>query len=143
MFFWNSSNLKTANIFVIINTLTQLFYITSKIAPMNTKSTSSVLTHIVAKTFAGIGVLDILHNSSVAYAKNVAPGTAVKVLTALGFAAASASSDWIFGGCLVYDLIALAIGQASYQYAGANWSWMLGAYAVGAAAIVAAKNLAK
>lgn len=143
MFFWNSNQLKTSNIFVIINTLTQLFYCASKLPPMNTNSTSSILTHIVAKTFAGIGVLDLLHNSSVAYAKNVAPSMAVKVLTGLGFAAASASSDWILGGCLVYDLIALAIGQASYKYADANWSYLLGGYAVGAAAIVAARNLAK
>ncbi len=46
----------------------------------------------------------------------------------------SAASDWIFGGCLVYDLVALAVGQSG------SWRTLLGAYAVGAGAIVAAKN---
>merc|ERR1712225_113306 len=60
MIFWNSSALKTANIFVLINSLTQLTYIFTRLPPMNTRSTSSVLTHIVAKTFAGISVLALL-----------------------------------------------------------------------------------
>ncbi len=61
----------------------------------------------------------------------------VKVLTGVGFGLASASSDWIFGGCMVYDLVALTVGQSG------NWRMLLGAYAVGSAAIVTAKNLAK
>lgn len=104
---------------------------------MNTRSTSSVLTHIVSKTFAGIGVLDFLHNTSAGFFKDVAPSTTVKVLTGLGFAAGSAMSDWIFGGCLVYDLVALTVGQTG------DWRKLLGAYAVGSAAIVTAKNLAR
>lgn len=104
---------------------------------MNTNSTGSILTHIVSKTFAGIGVLDLLHNTSAAFFKDVEPNTMVKLLTGLGFAGASAMSDWIFGGCLVYDLIALAVGQSG------NWRTLLGAYAAGSAAIVTAKNLAR
>lgn len=104
---------------------------------MNTNSTSSVLTHIVSKTFAGIGVLDLLHNGSVAFFKDMEATTAVRVLTGLGFGLASAASDWIFGGCLVYDLVALAVGQSG------SWRTLLGAYAVGSAGIVAAKNLAR
>lgn len=134
MFFWNSSNLKTANIFVIINTLSQLYFMTSKLPKMNTSSTSSVLTHIVSKTFAGIGILDILHNTSVAYFKDQPATTMVRVLTGLGFGLGSACSDWIFGGCLVYDLIALGVGQSG------NWRNLLFVYAAGSAAIVAAKN---
>ena len=107
---------------------------------MNTRSTSSVLTHIVSKTFAGIGILDLLHNGSVAYFKDAFPSTAVKVLTGLGFGIASAFSDWIFGGCLVYDLVGLAIGQNSRD---PGWRNLLGAYAVGSAAIVAGRNLAR
>lgn len=141
MFFWNSSNLKTSNVFVVINSLSQLFYVFTQLEPMNTASTSSVLTHIVSKTFAGIGVLDFLHNLSVAYYKDVVPGTAVKVLTALGFGGLAAASDWIFGGCLVYDLVALSVGQAAYN-SGTGWSELLGAYAVGTAAIVGLKNYA-
>ncbi|KAF1967908.1 hypothetical protein BU23DRAFT_658129 [Bimuria novae-zelandiae CBS 107.79] len=67
MFFWYSNDLKTSNIFVIINTLTQLAYITTFLQPRRAKSTTSFLTHVVAKTFAGIGVLDLLHNTAAAY----------------------------------------------------------------------------
>lgn len=136
MFFWNSEQLKISNIFVIINTCTQLYYMAQRLGALNTKSTSSVLTHLVSKTFAGIGVLDILHNTSAAYFKDQAPSTLIKVATGLGFGAASMFSDWIFGGCLVYDLVALAAGQSG------SWMNLLAGYAVGAGAIVAAKNVA-
>lgn len=136
MVFWNSERLDISNVFVAINTLTQLYYMVAKLPPMNTKSTSSVLTHIVSKTFAGIGVLDLLHNTSAAFFKDQAAPLAVKVLTGLGFGLASAGSDWIFGGCLVYDLVALAVGQSG------SWRMLLGGYAAASAVIVGAKNLA-
>jgi hypothetical protein len=141
MIFWNSSALKTANVFVLINSFTQIYYIFGRLPPMNTRSTSSVLTHIVSKTFAGIGVLDFLHNGSVAYFDHQGPTRAVKVLTGLGFGALASASDWIFGGCLVYDLVALAIGQRGIGET--SWSNLLGVYAIGAAGIVAAKNLVR
>jgi len=141
MIFWNSSALKTSNVFVLINSFTQLYYIFGRLPPMNTRSTSSVLTHVVSKTFAGIGVLDFLHNGSVAYFDHEGPSTAVKVLTGVGFGALASSSDWIFGGCIVYDLVALAVGQRGIGET--SWSNLLGVYAVGAAGIVAAKNLAR
>ncbi|RDW71493.1 hypothetical protein BP6252_08056 [Coleophoma cylindrospora] len=138
MIFWNSSALKSANVFVLVNSLTQLYYIFGHQKPMNTASRSSVLTHIVSKTFAGIGVLDLLHNGSVAYFDHQGPSAMVKVVTGLGFGALASCSDWIFGGCLVYDLIALAVGQRGIGET--DWSNLLGAYAVGAGAIVAARN---
>ncbi|CAG8974337.1 hypothetical protein HYALB_00006185 [Hymenoscyphus albidus] len=141
MIFWNNSALKVANVFVLINSFTQLYFIAIKQPSMNTHSTSSVLTHIVSKTFAGIGVLDFLHNGSVAYFNHQGPSTAVKILTGLGFGALASGSDWIFGGCLVYDLIALAVGQRGIGEVG--WSNLLGAYALGAASIVTAKNLVR
>lgn len=134
---WNSSNLKLANVFVTINTFTQLYYMIAKLPPMDRRSTSSILTHIVSKTFAGIGVLDFLHNSSVAFFKDHPATLAVKVATGVGFGLASATSDWIFGGCLVYDLVALAVGQKG------DWRTLLGVYAAGSAGIVAVKNLAR
>lgn len=82
-------------------------------------------------------MLDLLHNTSVAFFKDVQPSLLVKVLTGVGFAAGSAMSDWILGGCLVYDLVALAAGQTG------QWRVLLGAYAVGSAAIVAGKNLVR
>ena len=134
MLFWNSSNLKGAHVFVTINTLTQLYYMAARLGPLNTASPGSVLTHVVSKTFAGIGVLDLLHNGSVAFFKDQPATTAIKALTGVGFGLGSMFSDWIFGGCLVYDLVALAAGQQG------GWRSLLGAYAAGSAAIVAAKN---
>jgi len=141
MVFWNASALKTANVFVLINSFTQLYYIFGRLPPTNTRSTSSVLTHIVSKTFAGIGVLDLLHNSSVAYFDHQGPNTLVKVLTGVGFGALASMSDWIFGGCLAYDLVALAVGQRGIGQT--SWSNLLGVYALGIAGIVAAKNLVR
>ena len=135
MVFWNSERLDISQLFVTINSLSQLYFIIARLGPLNTKSTSSVLTHLNAKTFAGIGVLDFLHNGSVAFFKDQPASTAVRALTGVGFGLASAASDWIFGACLVYDLVALSVGQSG------SWSKLLGAYAVGSAGIVAAKNL--
>ena len=137
MVFWNTSQLKISNIFVVVNSLTQLYYVFGRLQPMNTKSTSSILTNIVSRTFAGIGVLDLLHNGSVAYFKDAPASMTVKVVTGLGFGLLSAASDWIFGGCMVYDLVALAAGQSG------SWRNLLGVYAVAAAGIVGAKNIAK
>ncbi|KAH8899853.1 hypothetical protein GQ53DRAFT_709107 [Thozetella sp. PMI_491] len=139
MIFWNQSQLKTSNVFVVINSLSQLFYISTQLPTMDLGSRTSVLTHIVSKTFAGIGVLDLLHNGSVAYFNHQGPSILVKALTGIGFGALAAYSDWIFGGCLVYDLIALGVGQRSYG--NTSWGNLLFAYAGGAAAIVAAKNI--
>ena len=148
MFFWNSNRLELSNIFVIINSLSQLFYIFTRLPqPMDTRSPASFLTHVVAKTFAGIGVLDLLHNTSVAYFVDQAPTTAVKVGTGLAFGALAMapSTDWIFGGCLVYDLIALSVGQGQWAARGGigsdkGWSALLGMYAIGTAAIVGLRN---
>ncbi|KAI9678712.1 MAG: hypothetical protein M1817_005769 [Caeruleum heppii] len=137
MIFWNNNRLDISHIFVTINSITQIYYLVAKLQPMNTRSTSSVLTHLVSKTFAGIGVLDLLHNGSAGFFKDQAPSTLVKALTGIGFGLASASSDWIFGGCLVYDLVAMAVGQSG------SWRNLLGAYAVGSAAIVGARNWAR
>ena len=134
MIFWNSERLDISQVFVMINTFTQLYYLIAKQGRMDTSSTSSALTHGVSKTFAGIGVLDFLHNGAAAFFKGATPNTAVKVLTGVGFGLASGSSDWILGGCLVYDLVALASGQHG------QWRMLLAAYAVGCAAIVGAKN---
>lgn len=134
MFYWNSNDLATSNIFVIVNTVSQLLYITTALPPLNTRSTPNVLTHVVAKTFAGIGVLDLLHNTSAAYYRGVQPSTLLQVATGLGFAAAASFSDWIFGGCLVYDLVALSMGQEG------SWSRMLGGFAVMTAGIVGWRN---
>lgn len=141
MFFWNASMLKTSNIFVWINSLSQLYFTFTQLEPMDTNSWVSILTHVNAKSFAGIGVLDLVHNTSVAYFKDQLPSTAIKAITGLGFAGLAAGSDWIFGGCLVYDLIALSVGQKTIG--NDSWSKMLGGFAVGTAAIVGLRNYLK
>lgn len=143
MFFWQKEMFGWSNVFVIVNTVTQLWYVFTQLERMNMRSVGSVLTHVVAKTFAGIGVLDVLHNSSVAYALgNMEPSALVKILTGLGFAGMSAVSDWIFGGCLVYDLVGLSVGQSMYSK-DSSWSTLLGAFAVASAAIVGLRNYFK
>ena len=134
MVFWNADRLDLSQIFVTINSLSQLYYIATQLGPMDTSSRASVLTHAVSKTFAGIGVLDLLHNGAAAFFVHQSPSLAVKILTGVGFGVVSSMSDWIFGGCLVYDLVALSVGQTG------SWRTLLGAYAVGSAAIVVAKN---
>lgn len=145
MIFWNTSQLKIANIFVLINSFTQLYYISTLQPRMNLNSTSSVLTHIVSKTFAGIGILDFLHNGSVAYFNhNLYPSPLTKALTAVGFGSLALGSDWIFGGCIVYDLIGLSVGQSIYasKYHGdTSWSTLLGGYAAATALIVGIRNM--
>jgi len=139
MIFWNRSQFGLSNVFVTINTLAQLAYVLARLPTMNVDSANSVLTHLVAKTFAGIGILDLLHNSSVAYFNHVeAPGAAVRALTGLGFAALALSSDYILGGSFVYDLIALAVGQR--QYGNAAWGNLLALYAAGTAGLVGLRN---
>ncbi|KAK5044795.1 hypothetical protein LTR84_010451 [Exophiala bonariae] len=117
---WNSGRLDISHGFVTVNTLSQLWYLT-----------------MLSKTFAGIGVLDLLHNGSAAFFKNQPATLPIKVLTGVGFGLASAVSDWIFGGCMVYDLVALAAGQSG------DWRTLLSVFAVGSAGIVAARNMAK
>jgi hypothetical protein len=137
MIFWNSEHLGISHLFVTVNTFTQLYYIIGRLPVMDRHSTSSNLAHVVSKTFAGIGVLDFLHNGSVAFFKDQPVTVPIRILTGIAFGLASAASDWIFGACLAYDLVALAVGQSG------NWRTMLGAYAVGSAVIVAGKNLAR
>lgn len=121
-----------------MNSLTQLYYVFGRLGPMNPNSWNSILTHIVSKTFAGIGVLDLLHNGAVAYATGQRPTATVKALTGVGFGLLASASDWILGGCLTYDLVALTVGQRIYG--NISWSNLLAAYAAGTAAIVAGKN---
>lgn len=141
MFFWNANRLDISAIFVYLNSFAQLYYIYNRLQPMNTNSTSSILTHVVSKTFAGIGILDLLHNTSAGFFVDQGPSTLVKAGTGVLFAGLAATSDWIFGGCQVYNLVALAVGQS--VYGNKDWSKLLGAYAVGTAAVVGLRNYFK
>ena len=99
------------------------------------RTPENTLTHFVAKTLAGIGVLDLLHNGAVALYLGVAPNTLVKALTGVGFGLGALTSDGIMGFCLVYDLVSLYLGQKG------DWKMLLGAYTLGAAGIVGYRGL--
>ncbi|KAK7559366.1 hypothetical protein IWX50DRAFT_557263 [Phyllosticta citricarpa] len=147
LFFWNSSHLALSNIFVAITLLTHLLYLTTALPPLRRSSPSSLLTHVVAKTYTGISVLDLLHNTSAAYfAGLAAPTGAVRVLTGLGFAVGAALSDWMLGACLVYDLAAFSVGQRGREDGGVQsreWSHVLGWFCLGTAAVVLVRNLCR
>ena len=109
MFLWKSNNLKTSNLFVIINKVAQLGYIATAPEPLDRRSTPNFSTYIVAETIPGIGILDLLHNTSAAYYRDVPPSGLVQIATGVCFVAAASVSDWIFGGCLVYDVAPLVL----------------------------------
>ena len=137
MIFWNAELLKISDLFVIIYAVATAYYMLFGLQSMDTSSTTSILTNVVCRLFAGLGILDILHNTSIAYFKDAAPSIWVIAFTIVWFGGFAAIGDWIFGGCLTYDLLALAAGQHG------GWRWILVAYAGVTASIVAAKNLAR
>lgn len=64
MFFWVSSSFAASSALVALNTLAQLIFVARILPPMNSTKTSR-LTHFLAKTMAGIGLLDLWHNGGV------------------------------------------------------------------------------
>ncbi|CCU82091.1 hypothetical protein BGHDH14_bgh01831 [Blumeria hordei DH14] len=139
MIFWKQADLKTANLFVMVNSFTQLYYVFGRLPPMELQSISSILTHAMSTTLAGIGILDLLHNGSVAYFDHQGPNLAVKILTLVFFIGLVYFSDWLLGACLVYDLVALSVGQ--WGIGQKSWGMLLAIYALGSAFIVILQNL--
>lgn len=113
--YWDSSAPKALHIFIIINSLIQLYYAFGRLHPIDLSSIDSVLTHIISKGSAGIGLLDLLHIGVGAFLNlQLAPTPAIKTLAGLGFGGLAFCADWIFGGWLMYDITVLAIGQRIY-----------------------------
>ncbi|KAK4050898.1 hypothetical protein OIO90_004874 [Microbotryomycetes sp. JL221] len=138
---WNSEKLKLSFLFVLINSLSQLVYVL-RFLPARTSST--FLTHLNVKTFAGIGLLDFVHNLSAAFFTGVSPSLSVKLLAPIvSGLLAVASDDWMLGACVTYDLAALALGQAigppnvtgtghaGSTIGGPSWPSLLALYGVG------------
>lgn len=146
--FWNASLLTPAALLVAANALAQLTFVFARLGPLTCASApgaAAVLTHAAAKAAAGLGVLDVLHNGSVALLAGggqggaaPVPGLAVEVATGVVFAVLACASDWLLGACLVFDLVALAVGQSGYGNAG--WAAWLAVYAGGVAVVVAARS---
>lgn len=112
MVFWNGEHLILSDILVNINSASQLYYCFARLSPI---SQSNKLTHLVAKMFAGIGVLDVVDNASSAFLNydftHFEPGLVSYLLAIAAAAGLGFISDPIFGACLVYCWLALFLGQ--------------------------------
>ena len=66
LFFWLQENFTVSQILVSINTAIQLFAVARLPSLWSSSPSLLFITHLVAKTFAGIGVLDFIDNGGVA-----------------------------------------------------------------------------
>ncbi|KAA1471606.1 hypothetical protein DENSPDRAFT_859046 [Dentipellis sp. KUC8613] len=137
MLFWLRGDFGWSQVFVTINSFAQLAAIT--VLPglrgvPHTATRANVLLHLVAKMFAGIGVLDFLDNGAV-FLKYSTPNGVVQTLTAGLFIALGLVSDPIFGACLIYDLVGLSVGQSG------RWARELGWFAGATGVAVIMKGL--
>ncbi|KIJ66480.1 hypothetical protein HYDPIDRAFT_26828 [Hydnomerulius pinastri MD-312] len=117
MVFWANELFWAAQVMVTINTFIQLYavyYLLGSSSPF-ALSTHNIPTHLVAKTFAGIGVLDFLDNGAVALKYPGPPSLLVQIMTVLLFTVLAASSDIIFALCMFYNAIALLVGQPTWR----------------------------
>ncbi|GAA96931.1 uncharacterized protein L969DRAFT_19805 [Mixia osmundae IAM 14324] len=131
---WEFENFSLSNVFVIINSASQLYYLFAR--AQNLPQTD--LTHLVCSTFAGIGVLDMLHNGALAFFPQVVsqPAGWVQALSAVGFAAGVATSKSLsFAASLVFNTVALTLAQSG------QWQQVMGGTSVVGAAILAARLL--
>jgi hypothetical protein len=71
LYFWNRENLVASQVLVLINSFAHLGFVMAGMDRMNTGRVDSVLTHVVAKMTAGIGLLDAVHNGSGAYSLSI------------------------------------------------------------------------
>lgn len=62
MIFWNREQFGTSQLLVMVNTFSHL-YAVSQLPPL---TSTNLLTHLVVKTTAGIGILDFIDNGGVA-----------------------------------------------------------------------------
>lgn len=112
MLAWNNEHLAIALIFVLINSSSQLYYVFARLPPLDR---DTLLTHIVAKMFAGIGILDIVDNASSAFVPyattGFVPGYGVYAVSVLVSAALAAACDGMMGLIVAYCVFALFLGQ--------------------------------
>ncbi|PCH34173.1 hypothetical protein WOLCODRAFT_94949 [Wolfiporia cocos MD-104 SS10] len=138
LLFWLREDFTGSQVLVTINTVAQLFAI-ARLPPLTASSTALMrLTHLVAKTFAGIGVLDLIDNGGVMLRYRAPPSTLVQALTYTLFPLATTASTPFFGSILLYDVIAVVVGQRSVPLAG-DWSARLGWTALAMGGVVGVK----
>ncbi|KAI0040656.1 hypothetical protein FA95DRAFT_1502488 [Auriscalpium vulgare] len=137
LFFWLREQFWVSQAFVTVNSTIQILAL-ALIPGLGTLPASSaraeILLHLVAKTFAGVGVLDFIDNGAVALRYSV-PGGVMQGLIAGAFVLGGLYADPIMGATLVYDLLGLAIGQDGVW--GTNLAWLTGT----TAAVVGLKAL--
>jgi len=140
LYFWLREDFTASQVLVTINSTIQLLAVA--LLPPLTESSSHLmrLTHYVAKTFAGIGVLDFIDNGGVALGYHAPPSTLLQALTYTLFPIATAASTPLCGSFLLYDVLAIAVGQRGVL-GGAEWSSRLGWTALSMGGIIAFKGL--
>lgn len=126
--FWNAENMWAAQACVTVNSLAQLYFYYYK----SSSSPAAKWTRWNVTTFAGIGVLDFLHNGGIALFPRTPPSPLVKLLTPVFFGALALTSDKLMGACLAYDLAAIALGAWKFGIDGreGNWPVLLAGYSV-------------
>ncbi|RDX46733.1 hypothetical protein OH76DRAFT_1355370 [Lentinus brumalis] len=125
LFFWLREEFVSSQVLVTINTVAQLVAVAALPPLTPTSPMLHRLTHLVAKTFAGVGVLDFIDNGGVVLQYRAPPSAFVQALTYICFPVVALNSSPIFGSVLLYDLVAIAVGQAGVYGAG-PWPMRLG-----------------
>ncbi|KZT72852.1 hypothetical protein DAEQUDRAFT_663287 [Daedalea quercina L-15889] len=125
LFFWLREEFTASQVLVTINTFAQLAAV-ARLPPVTPGSSGlMVLTHLVAKTFAGIGVLDLFDNGGVMMRYTPPPSRLVQGLTYALFPLATAGATPFLGLILLYDLVGVYMGQRTVPGA-TGWSTGLG-----------------
>jgi hypothetical protein len=90
----------------------------------------------------------VFHNLTAAYFTSMAPNTIVKVATSIAAPLTALTSPLLFGACIAYDLIGIAVGQHSLASkalagfgggGGEGWARLVGGLGLGAAGIIGAR----
>ncbi|KAI0070329.1 hypothetical protein K474DRAFT_1693846 [Panus rudis PR-1116 ss-1] len=137
LYAWLGENFVTSQVLVTINTFAHLYAVARLPQLTVTSSRLMKLTHLVAKTIAGIGILDFVDNGGVAARIRAPPSTLLQAATYILFPAAAALSTPTFGWTLVYDLAALYVGQRfGAGPAADSWGNRLGLTALAVGGIV-------
>jgi len=140
LFFWLREEFTASQVLVTINTIAQLAAV-ARLPPVTPGSSRlMVLTHLVAKTFAGVGVLDLLDNGGVVMRYIAPPSKLVQGLTYALFPLATAVSTPFFGLTLLYDVVGVSVGQRGV-FGASGWSNGLGWTAAAMGGIIAVKAL--
>ncbi|KAH9923143.1 uncharacterized protein BXZ73DRAFT_51034 [Epithele typhae] len=133
LYFWLRQDFAASQVLVTVNTLAQLVAVAA-LPPLRPDSDALLrLTHAAAKTFAGIGVLDFIDNGGVALRAHAPPTGFLQALTCVLFPLLAAGSSPMFGSVLLYDVVAITVGQTGVRGAGAwpvRLAWTAGATAV-------------